>query len=36
MIGLLLTRWKVGLGLFGALAFANFALQARQDRKSVV
>ena len=32
MIGLLLTRWKVGLGLFGALAFLGLALAANHYR----
>lgn len=32
MIGLLLTRWKWGLGLFGALAFLGLALAASHYR----
>lgn len=32
MIGLLLTRWKLGLGLFGALAFLGLALAANHYR----
>lgn len=32
MIGLLLTRWKVGLGLFGALAFLGLAFAANHYR----
>ena len=32
MIGLLLTRWKLGLGLFGALAFMGLALAANHYR----
>lgn len=34
MIGLLLTRWKVGLGLFGALAFLGLALAANHYRRA--
>lgn len=32
MIGLLLTRWKLGLGLFGALAFLGLALAVNHYR----
>ncbi|NDE16623.1 hypothetical protein EBZ80_17000 [bacterium] len=32
MIGLLLTRWKWGIGLFGALAFLGLALAANHYR----
>lgn len=32
VIGLLLTRWKVGLGIFGALAFIGLALAANHYR----
>ncbi len=32
MIGLLLTRWKVPLGIFGALAFMGLALAAKHYR----
>lgn len=32
MIGLLLTRWKVPLGIFGALAFLGLALAAKHYR----
>lgn len=32
MIGLLLARWRVGLGLFGALAFLGLALAANHYR----
>lgn len=34
MIGLLLTRWKWGLGLFGALAFLGVALAANHYRNA--